>query len=254
VPRPIRSSIVGKQELDPAGLSPLSLRVIQELSGRNLRRVGKRLATYPANLCPLLFGASLRSSAAILVRRFANRSRTGKESLVSGRVRRNISKTCWEVRRDSRSPGRLAPTVAAGDFGCRHLGRPAYLLLGFPANRTDVDRRRNQIDTEHKLWILAEADDPVYAKMGYDRRTHLLLVWRSIWKSVAGQHAARNLRGSSGGGIWNFDPSLADEAPQLSATFTEISHRRGGKVFVATRIHIHQELTRTVIQRYRTST
>jgi len=39
-------------------------------------------------------GPSLRSSAAILVSRFANRSRTGKESLVSGSVRRNISRTC----------------------------------------------------------------------------------------------------------------------------------------------------------------
>jgi len=40
-------------------------------------------------------GASLRSSAAILVRRLATRSSTCKESLVeSDRVRRNISRTC----------------------------------------------------------------------------------------------------------------------------------------------------------------
>jgi hypothetical protein len=39
--------------------------------------------------------ASLRSSAAILVRRFVMRSITAEAESVSGRVRRNISRTCW---------------------------------------------------------------------------------------------------------------------------------------------------------------
>lgn len=130
----------------------------------------------------------------------------------------------------------------------RRLGEPRYLLLGLPANRTDVDRRRKEILTERKPLIFSEVEDSVYAKMGYVKRTHLLLVWHSKWNSVAGRHAARNLAGSSGGGIWSFDLSSAAVPPQLVATFTEIPRRHGRKVIVGTRIHVHRNLGQLVIQ------
>ena len=143
----------------------------------------------------------------------------------------------------------LSGATEASEFDTgRRLEEPRYLLLGLPANRTGVDGRRKEIRTERKPLIFSEVGDSVYAKMGYDKRTHLLLVWHSKWNSVAGRHAARNLAGSSGGGIWSFDLSSADVPPKLAATFTEIPHRHGRKVIVGTRIHVHRDLGQLVIR------
>jgi hypothetical protein len=87
------------------------------------------------------------------------------------------------------------------------LREARYLLLGVPANRTGVDQPRKEIRTERKPLIFSEVSDAVYSKMGYEKRSHLLLEWHGKWKTVSGSHGAQSLAGSSGGGIWSFDLS-----------------------------------------------
>ena len=129
-----------------------------------------------------------------------------------------------------------------------------YLLAGLAANRTNVNRRNHDIVTEFKPLILSEVEGSIYEKMGYEKRNHLLLKWNSRWKSVAGRHAARNLAGSSGGGIWGIDPLHADRPPQLVATFTEVPHRHGRKVFVGTRTRVHKNLWLAIVNAVRSGT
>jgi hypothetical protein len=126
-----------------------------------------------------------------------------------------------------------------------------YLLLGYPANRVQADRRRAEVSSERKPLISSEVPDEMYARMEYDKRRHVLLRWRSEWQSTAGNHHARNLEGVSGGGIWRFDPRSPDVPPRLIATFTELPHRRGAKVLVGTRIHLHSELADELLREIR---
>lgn len=115
-----------------------------------------------------------------------------------------------------------------------------FMLLGYPANRTEVDSPKKAVRSEQWPLVYTEVEEKVYAKAGYDPRIHLLLKWRNQWKSTKGLlRRARNLAGASGGAIWCFNPKEPSNPPQLVATFTELGKMPGGKVLVGTRIEEH---------------
>jgi hypothetical protein len=116
-----------------------------------------------------------------------------------------------------------------------------YVLLGHAANRTDVDRAAKEIASERMPLVLAELPESFYSQNGYSKDTHLMLRFRNAWKTTAGTRAARRLSGSSGGGIWAFEPGSA-VSPQPAATFTEVSRIKGGKAYVGTHIALHLQL------------
>ena len=123
-----------------------------------------------------------------------------------------------------------------------------FLLLGYPANRVSVDRVKMEIRSEEKAYIYTEVPDAVYLKLGYDKAIHLLLDWKSRLRTPAGSHHARSLLGSSGGGIWRFQPHVGQSA-QLMATFTALTlPRHGRRVLVGTLVHRHLELARSLKQ------
>jgi hypothetical protein len=124
---------------------------------------------------------------------------------------------------------------------------PRYLLLGQPANRTDIDNRREEIVSENEATIWMEVEDSIYIKSEYYKQTHLVLDWRSEWRTGTSTHAARNLEGSSGGAIWRF--SLRKPATaELVGTFTEFTPPKKGRRFlVGTRILVHLALVRDLM-------
>jgi hypothetical protein len=121
-----------------------------------------------------------------------------------------------------------------------------YLLLGHPANKTEVDRWKQETRSERKPLISREVPAEDYVKLGYDPRTHLVLGWQNKWRTSTGCHDARNLEGSSGGGIWCFDPD-SKSPPQLVATLTALVPHSGRKVMVGTRIRVHCDLRRALV-------
>ena len=136
--------------------------------------------------------------------------------------------------------------VSAIDTGNSNAQEARYLLLGYPANRTETDRRKKAILSERKPLVFQEVPAEDYAKIGYERQTYLLLRYRNELKSVRGKHRARNLQGSSGGGIWRFDPH-SNSTPNLVAIFTELKPVKGGKVLVGTRVWKHLGLAASCV-------
>ena len=126
-----------------------------------------------------------------------------------------------------------------------------FMLLGYPANRTEVDSPKKEVRSEQWPLVYTEVEEKVYAKAGYDPRTHLLLKWRNQWKSPEGLlRRARNLAGASGGAIWCFNPKEPSNPPKLVATVTELGEKPGGKILVGTRIEVHLGLV-SVLERER---
>jgi hypothetical protein len=82
-----------------------------------------------------------------------------------------------------------------------------YVLLGFPANRTSIDKVREEIEVERKPFVLRPVETAAaYIAAGRYPNQHLLFEWRNEWTTLVGaQHEARALGGASGGAIWQFD-------------------------------------------------
>ena len=124
-----------------------------------------------------------------------------------------------------------------------------YMLLGYPANRTDIDQAAKDIVSERMPLVLPELRQSAYTMGGYSRETHIMLEWRNEWKAATGTRRARRLSGSSGAGIWAFVPGSV-AMPQLVATFTEVTRIKGGKAYIGTRIVVHLQLARDLLKHH----
>ncbi len=118
-----------------------------------------------------------------------------------------------------------------------------FLLLGYPANRTNVHHPSGVTVT--LISVLSIELPDIYANFQLDRRHHLALRRRQNWTTENGPRGAPSLAAASGSGLWCFDSNLT-YPPRLAAIFTSVPRAAGGErpIMVGTRIEAHLELLR----------
>jgi hypothetical protein len=122
-----------------------------------------------------------------------------------------------------------------------------YLVLGFMASRTKIDRVTKHANAAMFILTSVAVPPDAYEKLGVDDEGHLVLEFDQRQANTpVGQQTAPNPQGISGGGVWSLCEG-ADHGgyePRLVAITIE-RHRHPVKAIVGTRLAMFFEVIRS---------